>query len=108
MALSGKIKSILDDLKDYLQSLYGAQLCQVVLFGSQAREDASPESDIDVLVVLRDAFDYSLEVDRTGDKVSMLSLENDGVISCLFMEESRFLKENSPLLLNIRREGVIL
>lgn len=39
---------------DVLQRRYGDDLVSVVLFGSRARGDAKPESDIDVLVVVRD------------------------------------------------------
>lgn len=45
-----------DDLERYvavLERCYGADLVSVVLFGSRARGEAKPESDIDVLVVVR-------------------------------------------------------
>lgn len=45
-----------DDLDRYvaaLQRRYGADLMSVVLFGSRARGEAKPESDIDVLIVAR-------------------------------------------------------
>lgn len=44
------------DLRRYVAALerrYGADLVSVVLFGSRARGDAKPESDIDVLIVVR-------------------------------------------------------
>lgn len=45
-----------DDLRRYVAALerrYGENLVSVVLFGSRARGDAKPESDIDVLIVVR-------------------------------------------------------
>lgn len=45
-----------DDLRCYVAALgrrFGDDLVSVVLFGSRARGDARPESDIDVLVVVR-------------------------------------------------------
>ncbi|MEM1280039.1 MAG: nucleotidyltransferase domain-containing protein [Cyanobacteria bacterium P01_H01_bin.152] len=44
--------SMLESVKQYLQQLYGEQLKAVILYGSQAREDAHEFSDIDLLVVL--------------------------------------------------------
>lgn len=44
------------DLTSYLAALgrrYGADLVSVVAFGSRVRGDAKPESDLDVLVVVR-------------------------------------------------------
>lgn len=35
-----------------LQSRFGAQLVAVVLFGSQARSEATVDSDVDVMVIL--------------------------------------------------------
>lgn len=43
---------MLESVKQYLQQLYGEQLKAVILYGSQAREDAHEFSDIDLLVVL--------------------------------------------------------
>ena len=44
---------LLDELKERLTSAYGHRLHAVVLFGSEARGEAGPDSDIDVLAVLQ-------------------------------------------------------
>jgi predicted nucleotidyltransferase len=44
----------LDAYASALQARFGEQLVDVWLFGSRARGDAHPDSDIDVLVVLDD------------------------------------------------------
>ena len=43
---------LVDELKERLAAAYGARLHAVVLFGSEVRGDARPDSDIDVLAVL--------------------------------------------------------
>jgi len=100
------VKKILSELRNKLQALYGDKLAHVVLFGSHARGDADPDSDIDVLVVLQGKMNTGEEIQRTGEIVAGLSLENDAVISCVFMDEDRFLHKNGPLLRNIRKEGI--
>lgn len=49
--------SLVNDLQRYVEALgrhFGERLVSVVLFGSQARGEARPESDLDVLIVVRE------------------------------------------------------
>jgi predicted nucleotidyltransferase len=101
-----EVRKIIAALREKLELLYGARLVHMVLFGSHARGDAEPGSDIDVLVVLRGDVNPGEEIKRTGGIVSELSLENDVVISCVFVDEYRYLHRNGPLLRNVRREGI--
>jgi uncharacterized protein len=103
-----QIKAILANLKKELEWLYSERLATMVLFGSQARGEAEPGSDIDVLVVLKGGVYPGKEIDRTGDIVASISLENDVVVSCVFVSATRYRREKSPLLINVRREGVAL
>ena len=59
-------------------------------------------------VVLKKAFDYREEIEKTSEFIADLSLEYDTVISRCFISAQRFKEENTPFLLNIRREGIIL
>ena len=102
------LKPILNSLKQDLTALYRERLLHLTLFGSQARGDEEPESDIDVLVVLRGPVNPGEEIKRTGKIVADLSLHYDVVISCLFMDEIDYQTRNNGLLRNIRREGVLL
>ncbi|GAB4278874.1 MAG: nucleotidyltransferase domain-containing protein [Oscillatoriaceae cyanobacterium] len=102
------LKPILNSLKQDLTALYRGRLLHLTLFGSQARGDEEPESDIDVLVVLRAPVNPGEEIKRTGKIVADLSLHYDVVISCLFMDEIDYQTRNNALLRNIRREGVLL
>jgi predicted nucleotidyltransferase len=104
--MPANIEAILAELHRRFERLYGGRFVRLVLFGSQARGDAEPGSDIDVLVVLRGPVSACEEIERTLDDVAGLSLDNEVVISCVFVSESDFRREQSPLLLNIRREGV--
>ena len=103
-----KIDKILSDLRQQLQAYYGARLTNLVLYGSQARGDASFGSDIDVLVVLEGTVDPLLEISRAGEITAAISLKYDVVISCVYVSEERYTQEKSPLLLNIHQEGVLI
>ncbi|MEG3848956.1 nucleotidyltransferase domain-containing protein [Microcoleus sp. herbarium19] len=108
MIVNDKLKNILMQLRSHFEQLYDDRLTQMVLYGSQARGDAHPDSDIDVLVVLKAPVQAGEEIDRTLQIVADLSLQNDVVISCHFMNEERFTNYQGPLLRNIRREGILI
>lgn len=78
------------------------------MFGSQARGDARPESDVDVLVVLRGDIDAGQEIERSADLRAKLSLAYDTVLSIVLISLERYQHENSPFLLNVRREAEAL
>ena len=103
-----KLRHILGEFRRGLEALYGSRLAEVVLFGSQARNDASADSDIDVMIVLRGAVDSNKEIPRVSPLASALSLQHDVVISCVYIAEAGFRRDESPLLLNVRREGVLV
>ena len=106
--MSVNLSQISIALKEYLERVYQDRLEQVILFGSRARGDAKPDSDFDVLIVLKAAFDYSQEIERTSHFLSDLCLENDILISRAFVDSKTFESAASPFFLNVKREGVVL
>jgi predicted nucleotidyltransferase len=100
------IPFLLNELKSWLQSVYGKQLKGVYLFGSYARGEADRESDLDILVVL-DAFNrYAHEVNRTGALAADLSLKYGVTVSLVFLREHEWLKGDTPFLSNVRDEAI--
>jgi predicted nucleotidyltransferase len=106
--MSRKVRSVLAELRRRLEELYGDRLVKLVLFGSRARGDARPDSDIDVLVVLRGPVQVGTEIERGSTVTAPLSLERGVVISCVYVPEERYNSDRSPLLSNIVAEGVPL
>lgn len=103
-----QLKLILDDLRGRLESLYGDRLVSLVLFGSQARRDATPESDVDVLVVLKGPVNPYEENRRTNALITDLVLEYNVYISCLFMDVDSYAHRHTPLITAIQREGILV
>jgi uncharacterized protein len=103
-----KTQTVLSLLRAQLEQQYQERLDRVILFGSQARGEATEDSDIDVLIVLDDPVNASVEIRQTSEFIAQLCLEHNVLISRFFMARSRFEIENTPLLRNIRREGILL
>ena len=101
-----EIKNLLTELKQGLARIYGNRLKAVYLFGSYARGDYHEGSDLDVMIVLSDYQNYGAEIDRSGELISQLSLESGISISRVIMKEIQWRESDTPLLRNIRAEGV--
>jgi predicted nucleotidyltransferase len=104
--MSEKVNAIVTELRQRLEALYGPRLVKMVLYGSHARGDAESGSDIDVLVVLKGPVSPGEEIARSSRIIATLSLEHNVVLSRAFVSDERFEGEQSPLLLNVRREGI--
>jgi predicted nucleotidyltransferase len=95
-------------IKQWLTNQYKDNLENIILYGSQARNEAKEYSDIDILIVLKQTFNYREEIAKTSQFIADLSLEYDTVISRAFISAQRFYEENNPFVLNVRREGTTL
>ena len=103
---AAQLDTILREFRVGLERIYGAHLVQLVLFGSQARNEADADSDIDVMVVVRGPVIPSEEIRRLSAFKSELCLKYDILLSCVYVSDERFRQDETPLLLNVRREGV--
>lgn len=97
---------LLAELKQHLTLIYSSRLYGVFLFGSYARQQQDPESDLDVLIVLSDMNSYSEEIKATGEMISRLSLKYGVTISRTFIRETDWKTGDSPLLRNVRQEAI--
>jgi predicted nucleotidyltransferase len=88
-----------------LRGLYGDRLRQVLLFGSWARGDAHPESDIDLLVVLDQVESAWDELRRMDPILWRHSFENDTVLSATPVAEADLKDSPVPMLVRAKAEG---
>ena len=96
---------ILRELSSELKALYRERLVGLWLYGSQARGDASPESDIDVLLVLTRMDRPALEIDRYAGMLADLNLRHGVLLSVMPVAQSQLLESNGPFWRNARSEG---
>jgi predicted nucleotidyltransferase len=102
------IKPILNELKQELQKMYGDRLVKLILFGSHARGEANPDSDIDLLAVLKSPVSQVQEISYMSELCVKILLDHNELVSIVPMSEDRFNAKGVALLRNIQREGIEL
>ncbi len=100
------LNQILLEVRQHLEYLYGARLAGIFLYGSQARGDATPNSDIDILVTLHDSFDALAEINRTTPFIADLCLHWEVLISVNIVPDQKLKQTQMPFFINLRREGI--
>jgi predicted nucleotidyltransferase len=106
MSVQERVRAIVLEYRRRLIELLGDDLDSIVLYGSQARGDATDASDIDVLCIMRKPFNYGDLVLKTSEISAAISLDNDVVISTAFVSRQDYDNRNIPFLMNVRREAV--
>ena len=99
-------QQIARDVAGDLRRLYGDRLSGVVLFGSWARGDAHPESDIDLLVVLDRVDSVWDELRRMDAVLWRYSFGSDTVVTALPVAKSDLDEQKRPLLVRAQAEGL--
>ena len=100
-------EELLQQIKAHLQSAHGDRLRGVVLYGSEARGNAEPDSDIDVLVLLAAPFDYGEDLTVCIDVLYPLVLEIERPIDIMPVEQSTYDAQEFALYRNAKREGIV-
>jgi predicted nucleotidyltransferase len=77
-----------------------------MLFGSWARDEATDNSDIDVAVVLEGNIKPGREIDAMIDAITDINLEYGVLLSVYPVSKDDYDNRKSPLLVNLRKEGI--
>ena len=94
--------------KIILEGYYGARFKGLILYGSVARGQASPTSDIDLLVLLSQPFSYLDELRQIIELLYPIQLESDQLISAKPAPLEEFERGRIQLYRNAKREGVLV
>jgi predicted nucleotidyltransferase len=101
-----KLKPILKEYRQRLSKILGNDLDSVVLYGSQARGKAGSGSDIDVLCIMKNSFNYGDLISRTSLATAEVSLAHDVVVSRVFITRDAYTSADNPFIMNVRKEQV--
>lgn len=97
---------LLNEIKRRLKEAHGDRLRGVVLYGSEARGEAGPDSDVDVLVLLDDPVNLGRDLQRNLDALYPLALEIGRPISPMPVSAIEYETVDCPLYRNVRQEGI--
>lgn len=99
------LTEILQKCKTVLENNYKSQFEGLVLYGSIARNQASPVSDIDLLVLLSQPLDYFRELRTIVELLYPIQLESEQLISAKPAPLDDFERGVIQLYRNAKREG---
>ncbi len=102
------VRAALSELQAALQALYGQDAPAIVVYGSHARRQARPASDIDILLLYPKAVRRGREIQRVSQILADLNLKRQVLISVLPATVADYDDPASPFWANVRREGVSL
>lgn len=109
--MSTKMQNLIDLYIEEVKNVYGSHLRQIILYGSYARGDYRPDSDVDIMILL-DMSD--LELKAYSQQLSYMTydfnMDNDLDIKPIAKSEKHFRKwvVNYPFYANVDKEGVVL
>ena len=104
-ALSPHIDALLRDLRTRLEDLYGGRLHAVVLYG-YARGEATPDSDVDVTVVLEGEVDAWAEIQRMSEDAYEVSSSYEELVTIYPVARSEFESTQTSVVSVARADGV--
>ena len=111
VAMPQTMQSLIEQYIAELKKIYGTHLRKVILYGSYARGDFSPDSDVDIMILL-DMSDADLKAysQQLSYMAYDFNLDNDLDIKPIAKSEEHFRKwvVNYPFYANIHKEGVVL
>ncbi len=108
LPVSNELRETLRWATGRLREIYGPRLKRLILFGSQARGEAGPESDVDVLIVLEGPTGAYEEAKRTSPVATKAAAYRDTALSFVHMSEEEFAEGRSPLVWSVREDGMDL
>jgi predicted nucleotidyltransferase len=96
---------ILAAIRSRLEAAHGPRLRGIVLYGSEARGEAGPDSDIDLLVLLDGPIDEHRDLEANLDALYPLALEIGRRISAKPVDALQYERVWCPLYERAHREG---
>lgn len=100
---------ILEELSNGIVEIIKSNIEKVILYGSVARGTNDKDSDVDIMVIVKNELDKFTE-DKLSDFIVDMNLKYDKVFSVIDVNVHEFIKwaDTLPFYKNVNREGIVL
>jgi len=102
--MTDEILKILKEFKREVSRILGDKVVDVILFGSYARGNYTPESDIDVLIIVKNKL--SIDEENEISKLCLKFLSRYGFVISAITYPKDYLDLGSSFIKEVRKEGV--
>ena len=99
---------VIEQFRAGLREAFASDFRGLVLYGSYARGEEIEGSDIDLIVLFKDAETAAASDSTVGDLAHRILVESDALVSPMPMSERKYQMGRSPFFLNVKREGIFV
>ena len=99
-------EGLLRRIKASLEAAFGDRLRGVVLYGSEARGEATPDSDIDIMVLLTGPVALGRDLRTIIDALYPLQLEMDRILEAFPVDEEDYLRGEYAWYREAQKDGI--
>jgi len=103
--LSEEIRS---EIRPRLEAVFQDRFRGALLFGSEAREQAQEDSDVDIMVLLREPVELGKDLEKIVDALYPLQLRIDRPIHAFPVSSKAFKAGTHGLYRRVQQEGLYL
>jgi len=100
------VRPLLSDARVRLAVVFADRFRGLVLFGSEARGEAGPDSDVDLLVLLRGPVEFGKDLETVIRALYPLQLGSDRVSEAFPADEEEYRRGEWAFYRNVQREGI--
>lgn len=106
--MPSNVKPVIEAVKKRLSRMYRGRFEGIVLYGSYARGDYAPGSDIDLIVLLKRMTNAVEEMEKISKEVHKIDFKYNTLVSVIPFDVDVYQAAKLPILLNARKEGILV
>ena len=99
---------VIEQFRAGLREAFPTEFSGLVLYGSYARGEETEGSDIDVIVLFKNADAAAASKTKVGELAYSVLVASDAFVSPVPMSELKYWMGRSPFFINVKREGIFI